>query len=453
MSRQTLEDVMQSVDDTVEMLRRNGHDYTDDFPVVPNEYTNWIDEQRAIVETCALGDLSHHMDAIHFEGPDVVDLLSDLCVNDFDDFEVGRAKQIVACNPHGDIMGDGPLLRLGEEEFWGVPTCSDWILYNAEAGDYDVETELDPLTPMQEGIPDTFIFQVQGPNTHDVLDQLTDADLRDLGFYRFEEIELAGREVRAFGHGMNTETGYEFHGPYEYADEIREAIVEAGREHGLKQLGSKAYLTQSVRLGWIVPGPPPIYEYDDMQGFREYLSARSWEATYSIEGSYEADDIADYYMDPVELGYERLIDFDHDFVGKEALREKVENQRRELVSLQWDADDVVDVYASRFRPGDSYKYMELPRIAWARAPCDEVRKDGETVGISHTRAYQCDVDTVVSLCRLDLEHAKPGTEVTVVWGEGETSNPKVEQHVQTELTATVAPAPYSEDRRKRKQTA
>jgi hypothetical protein len=43
-------------------------------------------------------------------------------------------------------------------------------------------------------------------------------------------------------------------------------------------------------------------------------------------------------------------------------------------------------------------------------------------------------------------HSEPGTEVTVVWGEegGGTSKPTVERHVQTEIRATVAPAPIAE---------
>jgi vanillate/3-O-methylgallate O-demethylase len=45
-----------------------------------------------------------------------------------------------------------------------------------------------------------------------------------------------------------------------------------------------------------------------------------------------------------------------------------------------------------------------------------------------------------------VEHSEPGTEVTLVWGEegGESPNPKVEPHVQTEIDATVAPNPYVE---------
>ena len=50
---------------------------------------------------------------------------------------------------------------------------------------------------------------------------------------------------------------------------------------------------------------------------------------------------------------------------------------------------------------------------------------------------------MLSLAVVDNEHAKPGTEVSLVWGEegGGTTKPTVERHEQAEIRATVAPAP------------
>lgn len=59
---------IQAADDPVAILRAQGEDYTANFPVVPNEVTNWIDEQRAITESVALADLSHHMSSLRVTG-------------------------------------------------------------------------------------------------------------------------------------------------------------------------------------------------------------------------------------------------------------------------------------------------------------------------------------------------------------------------------------------------
>lgn len=464
MPTENLEELLQGTDDVIDMLRSQGGAYKSSFPVVPNEHTNWIDELRACVETAALSDLSHHMTALHLKGPDAIDLLKDLCVNDFDNFDVGRGKQIIMCNHHGHVMGDGPLLRLDDDEFYGPGVhATKWLKFNLETNDYDVEAEIEPPTPLLPGDPDQFVHQLQGPKAYDILDKLTDDDFRDIGFYRFDDITVAGREIRAFGHGMSPEAGFEFHGPYEYAAELREAIVNAGEEFGLKELGSKVYVANSVRLGWVPPFLKPVYDIPEMKAYRQWADAekeekygkllvddKTLEGSFSIEGSFESDDIRDYYMTPIDLGYKRLIDFDHDFIGKEALQKEAENQQRTLVTLKWDTEDVNKVQNSIFRKGENYKYMDdLPRLGWARAAFDRVEKDGELVGISRSRSYHWDVRGVLSLCSIDMGYSEPGTEVTLIWGEpgGTTPNPTIEDHTQTTIKATVKPAPYIEDKR------
>lgn len=442
-------EAVEAADDPVELLRRQGESFTNYFPIVPTEVTNWLDEHRAITETCTLADLSHHMASLRLTGPDVLDLLGDLCVNDFDQYEVGRAKQIVMCTPRGHYLGDGPLLRIAEDECYGPGiAAADWVEYNVETGDYDVDVAIEPPSFRMDGDPELFVYQVQGPKALDVLSGVTDADLEEIDFYRFEDVELAGRTVRVLGHGMSTEPGFEFHGPFGDSVAVRDAIMEAGGEHDIRRLGVRAYQTLSVKLGWLPPGVPPIYDVPEMEGYREWLDEDSREGSFSLDGSFDGDDITDYYYSPVELGYESLIDFDHDFVGREALTAEVADPQRTLVTLQWDDDDVVSIYGSLFEPGPTRKFMNLPRIGWARTNYDQVRRDGELVGISHTRSYQHDVRSIVSLCRMDVAFSEPGTEVTVVWGEGPGSpNRKAERHVQTEIAATVGPVPYSADRR------
>jgi glycine cleavage system aminomethyltransferase T len=156
---------IQAAEDRVEILRQQGEDYTSNFPVVPNEYTNWLDEQRAITETCALADLSHHMTSLRVTGPDAEALLARLSVNSFANSDVGRAKQVVLCNPNGHVIGDGPLLRLAEDEFYGPGVLSaNWVRYAVETGDWDVEVETEPRTSALPGDPEKFVLQVQGPN-------------------------------------------------------------------------------------------------------------------------------------------------------------------------------------------------------------------------------------------------------------------------------------------------
>jgi len=77
-----------------------------------------------------------------------------------------------------------------------------------------------------------------------------------------------------------------------------------------------------------------------------------------------------------------------------------------------------------------------------------VRADGETVGVSRRRSYEPDIRGIASLAVVDLAYADPGTEVTVVWGERDSPNPRIEDSDPVEITATVGSVPYTEYLRK-----
>jgi glycine cleavage system aminomethyltransferase T len=183
-----------------------------------------------------------------------------------------------------------------------------------------------------------------------------------------------------------------------------------------------------------------------MKGYREWLPADGYEGMASIGGSFYSEDISDYYLTPYNLGYGRFVDFDHDFVGKEALAEIADNPRWEKVTLIWNGEDVTQVLKSLFQEGDTAKHVDLPLSNYATLQYDKVSKDDEIVGVSTYAGYSYNERAMLSLACIDVGHSEPGTEVTVVWGEegGGTSKPTVERHVQTEIRATVAPVPIAD---------
>jgi vanillate/3-O-methylgallate O-demethylase len=93
-----------------------------------------------------------------------------------------------------------------------------------------------------------------------------------------------------------------------------------------------------------------------------------------------------------------------------------------------------------------YKYLELPVADYGNMQHrDEVRAlNGKLVGLSTYTGYTVNERKVLSIALLDTEHATPGAEVTLLWGEpdGGSRKPRVELHQQTLVRATVAPAPY-----------
>jgi glycine cleavage system aminomethyltransferase T len=167
----------------------------------------------------------------------------------------------------------------------------------------------------------------------------------------------------------------------------------------------------------------------------------------SLGGSYDSDSIADYYLTPYDLGYGHMVKFDHEFVGRAALEKIAGTPRRKKVTLVWNSDDVQRAFGSIFQtPGDGPKYIDLPLANYATLPFDKVIVDQRMVGLSTYTGFSANEQALLSLGMLDAAYAEPGMEVTVVWGEegGGSRKPTVERHVQTQIRATVAPAPISD---------
>jgi glycine cleavage system aminomethyltransferase T len=447
MTNRSLEELLQTVGSPVKLLR-NSQIGPYAFPVVRSEFSNWRDEQRAWKETCALFDQSHHMTDLYVEGPDALKLFSDIAVNSFKNFKVNQAKQFVACNHHGYVIGDAILFYLDENRFnlVGRPPAHNWVQYNLETGRYKASAERDERSAVNQSKRKSFRYQIQGPNALRVMEKVTGKPAPDIRFFNIGVFNIAGRDVRALRHGMVGQPGWELFGPWEYGDEVQNAIVEGGKEFGIRQVGSRAYPTTCLESGWIPSPLPAIYKDGEMKGYRQWLKSTSYEATASLGGSLYSDDIADYYLTPYDLGYGPFVKFDHDFVGRQALEKMADNQQRKKVTLVWNREDLKRASGSLFEAGDIAKYIDLPLANYSTLPFDKVLKDGKTVGVSTYTGYTYNERVMLSLAVVDNRHSEVGAEVTIVWGEEGrgSSKPTVERHVQAEIRATVASVPYAE---------
>jgi vanillate/3-O-methylgallate O-demethylase len=450
MTDKSLEDVLQRAGNPVEMLRNSKiGPYV--YPVVPPEFTNWRDEQRAWRETCVLYDQSYHMADIFVQGPDALELLSHLTINSFKNFTVDKAKQFVPCSYDGYVIGDGILFHLEEERFVFVgrnPTAN-WIQFHAETGGYDAEVVYDdraPSRPMGKPVKRiNYRFQIQGPNAGPLIAKLNGGKHPDIKFFNMGHITIAGRKVRALRHGMAGAPGLEVWGPFDEGEEIRAAIIEAGEEFGLVQVGARAYSTNTLESGWIPSPLPAVYTGEKMKAYREWLPATSYEAVGSIGGSFYSDNIEDYYVTPYSLGYGPFIKFDHDFIGREALEQMAGEPQRKKVTLAWNADDVLEAIRSMFEPGvDNFKYIDIPHPNYTSATYDRVMDGDKIVGFSMFSGYSYNERLLLSLAIVDPE-IEIGSEVVLVWGEegGGSEKTTVERHRQLDIRATVSPTPYS----------
>lgn len=449
MTTQSLEQKIKDAGNPVTMLR-NSQAGAYVFPIAP-EFSNWRDEQEAWRKTAILFDQSYHMTDLYVEGPDTVRLLSDLGVNSFQGFKRDKAKQFVACNHEGYVIGDGVLFALEDDKvvLVGRPPISNWVHFNAVSGGYNVKVERDERSlanPMQRKL---YRFEVQGPNAWQILEKVHGGPIPDIKFFAMGEINIAGRKVRCLKHGMSGAPGLELWGPKEEGDDIRATLMEAGKEFGLRAGGARAYSTVAIESGWVPSPMPAIYSGEKMRPYREWLTATSFEANASLGGSMVSDNIEDYYLTPYDLGYGGFTKFDHDFIGRAALEKMAGRPHRKKVTLTWNSNDVIRIFSTLFLAENRAKYMDMPASHYATLPYDRIMVDGKQVGISTYPVYTANGRVWISLSMVDADFSATGTEVTVVWGEpdGGSSKPVVERHVQTTVRATVGPCPFSDDAR------
>ncbi len=397
------------------------------------EYTDWIDESMSWKDTCSIGDWSFLWER-RFRGPDALKLLSDVSVNSFAKFDVLQSKHVTHCNADGMVIAEGILTRLAEEEFMLFGRGTFWVDYKLRHGKYDASSEAD----------DWFNFQVAGPMALATVEKACGQSLRDVKFMHSGKIKIAGVDCLALRQGMSGEPGFELQGSTKQAREVYEAVVLAGQEFGIRKLGGRAVFINHLEACFptiITDYLPAIFDEDMAEYQAEFRAAMPGFAnTFNVAGSFESDDIRSWYRSPVELGWGKNIKLDHEFIGRAALERELAAPRRVMRTLVWNADDVVDVFASLFKKGAPYHFMEMPRDQRGFMYADKVLRDGREVGVATSRGYSYYFREMLSLSTIDVADAEIGTEVTVVWG-----NPG---EPQKQIRATVARAPYKTDNRR-----
>ena len=456
MTHQNLDSLLRASGNTVELLR-NSQIGAYVYPVVPTEFSNWRSEQQSWRETAVLFDQSHHMAEITIKGPDALKLCSYTTINSFNNFAPGKAKQMVPTSYDGFVIGDGILFYLGKDEllFVGRAPTVNWLQFHAETGGFKVEIIRDDRSsshPYGKAITRRhYRYQIQGPKAAEVLTRLNGGPLPDIKFFNFDTINIRGRKVNALRHGMAGAPGLEIWGPYEDREEVRQAIIEAGKDSGLVLSGSRTYSSNTLESGWIPSPLPAVYTGEKMKKYREWLPANGYEGTASIGGSFVSNNIEDYYLTPYELGYGPFVKFDHDFVGREALEKMVKDGRpqRKKVTFEWNGEDLGKVTSSLYdRENLPYKFYDLPNANYASSSFDAVKRDGKLVGFSMFTGYSFNEKCGLSLGVVDAD-VNVGDQLALVWGEenGGTRKSTVERHRQCEVRVKVAPTPYSRDAR------
>lgn len=263
---------------------------------MPVQYPTGITaEHRSVREAAGLFDVSH-MGEFVLTGPQALDLIQRVTVNDASRIEVGQAQYSAMCLEHGGVVDDLIVYRFADRWMLVVNASNldkdlAWIRGHSGGLDVGIEDRSDRIA----------LLAVQGPAAREILRPLVSPDVDTVRYYRFAEGTVAGIPAVVSGTGYTGEDGFELYVDSADAVPLWRALLEAGREHGLAPAGLGA--RDSLRL----------------------------EVGYALYGN----DLDDEHT-PLESGLGWITKLDKgDFVGRDALvRQKEAGVPRRLVGLR-----------------------------------------------------------------------------------------------------------------------
>lgn len=220
---------------------RQGHD------VYSMGRQNWFEavgeEHKHVREAVGVFDQSSFA-KFELSGPDAGRALDWICANDVAK-PVGRLTYTQLLNTRGGIEADLTVARLADDKFYIVTGTGfrthdfGWIEDHLPKGSRvtfaDVTEEFGTLSLM-------------GPKARDVLEKVTDADVTNASFPfgHVREIVIAGHTVRALRVTYIGELGWELHVPIAATGDVFDALMAAGKPHGIRPTGYRAI--ESLRL-------------------------------------------------------------------------------------------------------------------------------------------------------------------------------------------------------------
>jgi sarcosine oxidase, subunit alpha len=191
---------------------------------------------------------------IEIYGPAAAELLDRVYTGRFADLKVGMTRYGLMLDESGVIVDDGVIARLAEERFYFTTTTGGSASVFREMLRLNALWGLDCALVNVTGHRAAFNFA--GPSSREVLQGLTDVDLREEAFpYLAVRCGLiSGVEARLMRVGFVGELGYEIHVAAGRAGQVWQALYAAGLPHGLRPFGVEAQRVLRLEKGHLIVG-------------------------------------------------------------------------------------------------------------------------------------------------------------------------------------------------------
>ena len=219
--------------------------------LMPVQYSGIIAEHKAVRNAAGLFDVSH-MGNFYVKGARAKDFLQYLTTNDLEKLEEGYAQYNLMLYPHGGIVDDLIIYRIDRDTYFLIVNASNapkdlaWMQQHIAAFEgVELEEHTDRLS----------LIALQGPNALDILKTVFPSlDPEMLGSFQFCNASFQGSELIIARTGYTGEKGVEICLPDDIALPLWEALIEAGKEYGIKPVGLGARDTLRLEKGYSLYG-------------------------------------------------------------------------------------------------------------------------------------------------------------------------------------------------------
>lgn len=225
----------------------------------------------------------------------------------------GRVTYLCWCDDNGKVVDDGTVTRLAEDRFVMTAAEPQYGWLQKLAGGMAVVVEDISRT--------TAALALQGPTSRRLLVDVCGSAVEPLKFFGAMESSIAGKPVRVSRTGYTGDLGYEVWCAWDDGLAVWDALMEAGRAHGIVPVGLDALDMARVEAGFIMMGV-------------DYFSA-----------PHVTVDVKKY--SPYELGLDWTVELERDpFMGQAALRQEqaAGGPPRALVGLELDWPHLESMY-------------------------------------------------------------------------------------------------------------
>ena len=216
---------------------------------MPVQYTGIIEEHLCVRNAVGMFDVSH-MGEIEVRGKGAAAFVQNITVNDVSKLADGKVQYSAMCYEDGGIVDDLLVYHMGDH-FMLVVNAS-----NIEKDFAWMQSQADGDIQLHNKSDDVSLLAIQGPKSIETLQKLTDAPLSTVPYYNFVRAKIAGIDMIASRTGYTGEVGFEIYFPADLSvsKKVWTAIMEAGREFGIKPVGLGARDTLRLEMGFRLYG-------------------------------------------------------------------------------------------------------------------------------------------------------------------------------------------------------